>query len=218
MKKGGGGEKGLGFGEWGLSKGKVWAVGRASAQDPQGWKRPWGLWGVGLRLKEQRLVSEGGGPHLGAQQASWARVGGANTLLSSPAPPGGPLPSASRDLPGLPPVPPRTRAAWRGVWRTGGPHLGAQQASWARVGRANTLHSSPTPPGWLLPPAPPHLPTLRGTNPVWPPLLPLSVSLCPTGSPWGSSCLLGCQSPPPAASRCPSCGETLTPRLPAPPS
>ena len=29
-------------------------VGRANAQDPQCWKRPWGLWGVGLRLKEQK--------------------------------------------------------------------------------------------------------------------------------------------------------------------
>ena len=31
----------------------VWAVGGANAQDPQGWKMPWGMWGVGLRLKEQ---------------------------------------------------------------------------------------------------------------------------------------------------------------------
>ena len=38
----------------GLSKGEVWVVGRANAQDPEGWKRPWGLWGVGLRLKEQK--------------------------------------------------------------------------------------------------------------------------------------------------------------------
>ena len=29
-------------------------MGGANAQDPQGWKRPWGLWGVGLRLKEQK--------------------------------------------------------------------------------------------------------------------------------------------------------------------
>ena len=27
----------------GLSKGVVWMVGGAYAQDPQGWKRPWGL-------------------------------------------------------------------------------------------------------------------------------------------------------------------------------
>ena len=37
-----------------LSQGEVWEVGGANAQDPQGWKRPWGLCGVGLRLKEQR--------------------------------------------------------------------------------------------------------------------------------------------------------------------
>ena len=37
-----------------LSKGEVWVVGRAYAQDPQGWKRPWGLWRVELRLKEQK--------------------------------------------------------------------------------------------------------------------------------------------------------------------
>ena len=72
----------------------------------------WGLgsrnrWGPGVTPTP---VSEGRGPHLGAQQASWARVGGANALLSSPAPPvwglGGPLPPASPDLPGLPTMPP----------------------------------------------------------------------------------------------------------------
>ena len=29
-------------------------VGRANAQDPQGWKRPWGLWGWGLGSTEQK--------------------------------------------------------------------------------------------------------------------------------------------------------------------
>ena len=42
--------------------------------------------------------------------------------------------------------------------------------------------------------------------------------LHPTGSFWGSSHLFGCQSPPPVAGRCPSCGETLTLHLPTPPS
>ena len=62
-------------------------MGEANAQDPQGW----GLWGVGLRLTEQRGPGvpphpglRGQGCHLGAQQASWARVGGANTLCSFP--------------------------------------------------------------------------------------------------------------------------------------
>ena len=46
-------------------------MGGANAQDLQGWKRPWGLWGVELRLKEQKGPRHGRGPHLGAQQASW---------------------------------------------------------------------------------------------------------------------------------------------------
>ena len=33
----------------------------------------------------EKAISEGAGPHLGAQQASWARVGRANALCSSPA-------------------------------------------------------------------------------------------------------------------------------------
>ena len=62
----------------GLRKGEVWVVGGASAQDPQGWKRPWGLWGLGIRLKEQKGPrcaphpwSQRTGALLGAQQASW---------------------------------------------------------------------------------------------------------------------------------------------------
>ena len=50
------------------------------------------MWGVWLRLNGTEgaqaclppVVSEGGGPHLGAQQASWVRVGGADALRSSP--------------------------------------------------------------------------------------------------------------------------------------
>ena len=52
--------------------------------------------------------------------------------------------------------------------------LGAQQASWARVGGANALRSSPAPPaprGGPLLPASPDLPDLRGSEPVRPPLL-----------------------------------------------
>ena len=51
-RRGGGG--GLSCGGWGLSKGEVWPVDGANAQDPQGWKRSWELWGVGLRLQEQK--------------------------------------------------------------------------------------------------------------------------------------------------------------------
>ena len=38
-----------------LSKGEVWAVGGANAQDPQGWKRPWGLWGWGLGSRNRSI-------------------------------------------------------------------------------------------------------------------------------------------------------------------
>ena len=56
-------------------------------------KVPGGV-GGGLRFKRTEgaqtclppLVSEGRGPHLGAQQASWAQVGGVNTLHSCLAP------------------------------------------------------------------------------------------------------------------------------------
>ena len=59
----------------GLSKGKVWVVGGANAQNPQGWKRLCWLRGVELRLKKQKgprhapplpPISEDMGPHLGA--------------------------------------------------------------------------------------------------------------------------------------------------------
>ena len=57
-------------------------------------KGPGGCRGWALGSRNRRgpgvtppLVSEGRGPHLGAQQASWSRMGRANTLLSSPAPP-----------------------------------------------------------------------------------------------------------------------------------
>ena len=87
-------------------------MGRAYAQNPQGLKRLWGLWGVGLRLKEQKgprrasapPVSEGGGPHLGAQQASQAGVGGANAL--HPPVLEGPSRLSLLFSPGLPPTSP----------------------------------------------------------------------------------------------------------------
>ena len=52
-----------------------------------------------------------------------------------------------------------------------GPHLGAQQAPCARVGGANALGSSPALLRGPLLPASPDLPSLRGADPVWPPLL-----------------------------------------------
>ena len=79
------------------------------------------------------LVSEGRGPHLGAQQASWARVGGAVPLHSSATPPGWLLPPSTPDLPGLLPMPPGP--TWPGWGFAEGICLGAQQAprpQWAR--------------------------------------------------------------------------------------
>ena len=65
----------------------------------------------------------------------------------------------------------------------------------------------------LLPPQPQGCRSfLASTSP------PHSVPLRATGSIWGSSHLLGHQSPPPAAGRRPSCGEMQTPRLPTQPS
>ena len=42
-------------------------MGGAYAQDPQGWKRPWVLWGGGLRLKEQKGPRRA--PHPWSQRA-----------------------------------------------------------------------------------------------------------------------------------------------------
>ena len=53
-----------------------WGLGSTEQKGPRCAPYPW----------SQPLVSEGRGPHLGSQQASWAQVGEANTLLSSPAP------------------------------------------------------------------------------------------------------------------------------------
>ena len=97
------------------------------------------------------------------------RVGGAVTLCSFSAPPRGPLPPASSDLPGLPPMPSRTHVAWREVWRAGD-QPGSSEAPCARVGRTIALCSSPAPPGWPLPPATPNLPSLppMPPGPSWP--------------------------------------------------
>ena len=148
-----------------------------------------GGWGLGSRNRRgpdvsPTLVSEGGGPHLGAQQASWARVGGANALHSSPAPP---VPQGPSHLPLLfspwtPSYAPRTSVAGVG----GGPGeqgtgLGAQQPPQPEWVGQSPSSSSPAPPGGPLPPASPDLPGLRGSDPVWSPLLlpPLSPHILP---------------------------------------
>ena len=151
----------------------------------------------------------GQGTGLGAQQAPSARVGGAITLHSSPAPPGRPLPPASPDFSGLPSMPPRTQTAWRGVWRAGnwtGSSAGSPMPEW--VGQ------SPSAPLPLFPESPSRLPFLIFPASGAPILsgLHFSSHLCPPmtyrftlgflPSPWAS-----------VAGRCPSCGETLTLRL-----
>ena len=180
-----------------------------------------GGWGLGSRNRRgpgvpPPLVSEGREPHLGAQPASWAQVGGANTLYSSHAPPGWPLLPVYPDLPGLPPMPPGP--TWP-EWGFGGGYLlGSSAGSPAQVGETITLCSSPTLLRESLTPASPELPCLTGADPVWPPLSSPPVPLRLTSSLWGSSHLLGHQSPPAAAGRCPSCGETLTSCFPTLPS
>ena len=92
-------------------------------------------WGLGSGNRRDpgvppTLVSEVRGPHLGAQQASWAGVGGAIALRSSPAPPAGPLPPAPPDLPSFPPMLP-------GPMRLGG--------GWALEGRGRAWELSRLP-------------------------------------------------------------------------
>ena len=132
---------------------------------------------------------------LGAQQAPWAQVGQAIALRSSPASPGWLFLPATPDLTILRSMPPGP--TWPGWGFGGGGYwLGSLAGSPARVGQVIALRSSPTLPRESLPPASPDLPGLRGADPVWPPLLlPHSVPLHATSSLWGSSCLLGHQSP-----------------------
>ena len=54
----------------GPKQGKVWAVGRANAQDPQGWKRPRGLWGWGLGSRNGRDPGVPPTPHFRGQGTS----------------------------------------------------------------------------------------------------------------------------------------------------
>ena len=139
-------------------------MGGAYAQDPQGWKRPWELWGWGLGSRNRR------GPrcalHPWSQRAgdlTWApsRLPGfewAGQMPSSPAPPvwglGGPLPPASPAWSSGPPsYAPRTNAGRGGQkggpWRAGewpGSSIGSPCPS----GRGNCplflSHSSPRAP------------------------------------------------------------------------
>ena len=160
-----------------------------------------GGWGLGSRKRRgpgvpSPLVSEGRGPHPGAQQAPRVWVGGAFALHSSAVPPREPLPPASPVLPGHPPMPPGpTQPGWgSGGWY----QLGSSAGSPVRVGQAIALCSSPTLPGESLPESPSHLPLLISpasgaqilsglhfSSPLSPPVsCQFNVGFLP--SPWGS--------------------------------
>ena len=151
--------EGLGCGGRGLSKGEVWAVGGPNAQDPQGWKRPWGLLGVRLRLKEQKGPRRG--PHPWSQRAgdlTWEpiRLPVLKWVGPMPSSPLLLLPEGPSHLPLLPS--PASLLCPQGPMRPGrgfggqGISLGAQQAPWAPQWAGNCppllSHSS-----WRAPPA-----------------------------------------------------------------
>ena len=115
----------------------------ANAQDSQGWKRPWGLWGVGLRLKEQKAPRHA--PLPWSQRAgdlSWelSRLPVPEWAGQSPSAPlpllwSGRAPPACLSLSPWPPsYAPRTHMAWLGLWRWD-TSLGAQQAPWPEWAR-----------------------------------------------------------------------------------
>ena len=147
-------------------------MGETNAQDPDGWKRPWRLWGVGwvvgLRLNRTEGVQACPPPQsqrVGDLTWKPSRLPRPKWAGQTPsAPPLGPLLPASPDLPGLPPMPP---GPMRPGWGFGG-----GTPAWelsrppARVGQVIALCSSPALPGESLTPASPDLPGLRGANPV----------------------------------------------------
>ena len=184
-------------------------MGGAYAQDSQGWKRAWGLWGLGSRNRGAQacphpcLRGQGISPGSPAGFLGSSGKGKHPPLLSCSCSLGGALRPASPNLPGFSPMPPGPMwlggewscraghrpgssagflglSGWgnrppllpegpshlpllfspqppsycpqgpmrpRGGFGGQGTGLGAQQASWARVGGAIALCSSPTPPG-----------------------------------------------------------------------
>ena len=186
---------------------------------------PWGLWGMGLRLKEQKGPRRA--PHPWSQRAgdlTWepSRLPGLEWEGLTPSSPLLLFPDGSSHLSFLiSPASllcPQDPCGLEGALERGY-QPGSSAGSPARVDQAIAFCSSLAPPGGSLPPDFPDLPGLRGTDPVWPPLLlPPQPPQRPTGSLGGSSHLPGRQGPPPATGRHPSCGETLIPCLPTLPS
>ena len=161
------------------------------------------------------MVSEGRRPDLGAQQASWAPVGKANTLLSSPAPlvPEGPSHVPLLISPAFLPGSLEGALEGRGLaWEL------------SRLPRPSGLGDrSLSAPLLLLLEGPACLPLLISSGSGAWILSGLhfsspSVPPRPTCSLGRFSHLLGCQGLPPVAGRHPSCAETLTHCLPTPPS
>ena len=162
---------------------------------------------------------------LGAQPASWGQSGQGKRL---PHLPWSSVLKGPSHLPLLffPPPPsyaPRTNAAQRGPRKLEDlaqePHR-LPGADWAgeRLDALPPILQAPQGPSRHGNPS--HLPaTFRGcgSHPASTPPPP-SLSSHPTRSLGGSFCLLGCQGPPPASGRCPSCGEMWTPYPPLPPS
>ena len=177
-------------------------MGWASAQDPQGWKRPWGLWGWGLGSRNRRSPGMPPTPGLRGQGTSPGSPAG---FLGSSGwakhPPLLLLRSGVWEGPSLLPLLislasllcPQDQCGWgwggRGHLGGQGTSMGAQQAP-----RAEWVGQSPSIPLPLLPEGPSHLHLLISP---------------------ASGEILGGQSSPPVSG---SCGETLTPRLPTPPS
>ena len=132
--------------------------------------------GVGLRYNRTEgaqacpspLVSENGGPHLGAQQASWAQVGMADALLSSPAPPVWEGPSRLPLLfsPRLLSYAPKDPQDLEGA-------LEGRGLAWelSRLPGPERAGQTPSAPGGPLPPSSPGLPGLPpmppGAHVVW---------------------------------------------------
>ena len=142
IKRGG---KDFGCGRWGLSKGEVWVVGGAYAQDPQGWKAL-GAVGCGLRLKEQKGPRSA--PHPWSQRTgdlTWqpSRLPGLKRAGQTPSSPLLLLPDGSSHLPLL--ISPASLAAWMGLWRAGN-WPGSSAGSPCPSGWGSRPCSSPTPP------------------------------------------------------------------------
>ena len=128
-----------------------------SKKEEEGKEKKFKKWGKRLWLWSAGPEQRGG---LGSGRGQCSGPTGLEKALGVVG--GGGLGSRNRRDPGVPPT--TVSEGW-------GPHLGAQQVSWAQVGRANALSSSSAPSRGTFLLAFPDLPGPRGTDPVWPLLL-----------------------------------------------